>query len=159
MWRIQLLSARGRARWPAQRRALDQRYRDAPAAELVVPTLLAFAASKKATWADRRAPRDLWDLWALSRISWPATTFSTLRRPMPSGGRNSPAKHGSLSTRFRFGVAGQAFTSSTLRHRQTVVAPPLLDVLVIDHPGSPGSATRRAGSSAEDTVRGMMGGG
>jgi hypothetical protein len=28
----------------------------------------AFAASKTATWADRRAPRDLWDLWALSRI-------------------------------------------------------------------------------------------
>jgi hypothetical protein len=46
-----------------------------------------------------------------------------------------------------------------LRHQQTVVAPALLDVLVIDHPGSPGSATRRAGSSAEDAVRGMMGGG
>ena len=41
----------------------------------------------------------------------------------------------------------------------TLVAPALLDVLVIDHPGSPGSATRRAGSSAEDTVRGMIGGG
>jgi hypothetical protein len=63
------------------------------------------------------------------------------------------------SIRFRFGAGGQAFTSSTLRHQQTVVARALLDVLVIDHPGSPGSATRRAGSSAEDTVRGMMGGG
>lgn len=66
--RIQLLSARGRVLWPAERRALDQRYRDAPAAELIVPTLPAFAASKTATWADRRAPRDLWDLWALNRI-------------------------------------------------------------------------------------------
>ena len=45
-----------------------QRHRDAPAAELIVPTLPAFAASKAATWADRRAPRDLWDLWALNRI-------------------------------------------------------------------------------------------
>jgi hypothetical protein len=37
-------------------------------AELLVPTLPAFAASKTATWADRHAPRDLWDLWALSEI-------------------------------------------------------------------------------------------
>jgi hypothetical protein len=61
----QLLSARGRELWPTERRALQQRYHDAPAAELLVPTLPAFAASKTATWADRRAPRDLWDLWAL----------------------------------------------------------------------------------------------
>ena len=66
--RIQLLSARGRVSWPSERRVLEQRYRDAPAAELIVPTLPAFAASKTATWADRGAPRDLWDLWALSRI-------------------------------------------------------------------------------------------
>jgi predicted nucleotidyltransferase component of viral defense system len=66
--RIQLLSARGRVLWPTERRPLEQRYRDAPAAELGVPTLPAFAASKTATWADRHAPRDLWDLWALSRI-------------------------------------------------------------------------------------------
>jgi hypothetical protein len=66
--RIQLLSARGRVLWPTERRLLEQRYRDAPAAELTVPTLPAFAASKTATWADRRAPRDLWDLWALNRI-------------------------------------------------------------------------------------------
>ena len=66
--RIQLLSARDRVLWPTERRSLVQRYRDAPAAELIVPTLPAFAASKTSTWADRRAPRDLWDLWALSRI-------------------------------------------------------------------------------------------
>ncbi len=66
--RIQLLSARDRVLWPTERRPLWQRYGDAPAAELVVPTLPAFAASKTATWADRHAPRDLWDLWALDRI-------------------------------------------------------------------------------------------
>lgn len=66
--RIQLLAAHGRALWPTERRSLEQRYRDAPAAELIVPTLPAFAASKTATWADRHAPRDLWDLWALNRI-------------------------------------------------------------------------------------------
>ena len=51
--RIQLLSARGRVLWPTERRPLEQRYRDAPAAELTVLTLPAFAASKTATWADR----------------------------------------------------------------------------------------------------------
>jgi len=65
---IQLLSARDRIVWPSERRVLEQRYRDAPPAELSVPTLPAFAAGKTATWADRRAPRDLWDLWALSGI-------------------------------------------------------------------------------------------
>lgn len=66
--RLQLLSARDRTVWPTERRGLFQRYTDAPAAELIVPTLAAFAASKTATWADRLAPRDLWDLWALSKL-------------------------------------------------------------------------------------------
>lgn len=66
--KIQLLSSRDRTVWPAERRPLEQRYLDAPAAELLVPTLPAFAASKTSTWADRRAPRDLWDLWALKQI-------------------------------------------------------------------------------------------
>lgn len=66
--RLQLLSARDRVVRPTERRALFQRYADAPSAELLVPTLPAFAASKTATWTDRHAPRDLWDLWALNRL-------------------------------------------------------------------------------------------
>ncbi|WP_445165895.1 nucleotidyl transferase AbiEii/AbiGii toxin family protein [Mycolicibacterium sp. Dal123E01] len=66
--RVQLLSARQRVLWPTERHVVVQRYRDAPPADLEVPTLPAFAASKTATWADRHAPRDLWDLWALSQI-------------------------------------------------------------------------------------------
>ena len=66
--RIQLLSSRTRIVWPTERRSLDQRYADASAAELLVPTLPAFAASKTATWVDRQASRDLWDLWALSQL-------------------------------------------------------------------------------------------
>lgn len=66
--RIQLLSSRDRTVWPTERRSLVQRYADAPAAELLVPTLPAFAASKTATWFDRHASRDLWDLWALDQI-------------------------------------------------------------------------------------------
>jgi hypothetical protein len=66
--RLQLLSARDRVVWPTERRELVQRYTDAPAAEMLVPTLPAFAASKTATWTDWHAPRDLWDLRALSRV-------------------------------------------------------------------------------------------
>jgi predicted nucleotidyltransferase component of viral defense system len=66
--RIQLLSSRDRVVWPSERRVLVQRYTDAPTAELLVPTLPAFAASKTSTWADRHSARDLWDLWALSEL-------------------------------------------------------------------------------------------
>jgi len=66
--RLQLLSARDRVVWPGERRGLVQRYTDTPAAELFVPTLSAFAASKTSTWADRHSARDLWDLWALSEL-------------------------------------------------------------------------------------------
>lgn len=66
--KVQLLSSHGRTLWPAEPRSLEQRYHDAPPAELLVPTLPAFAAAKTATWHDRRAPRDLWDLWALAGI-------------------------------------------------------------------------------------------
>jgi predicted nucleotidyltransferase component of viral defense system len=64
--RIQLLRADGLADWPTEFRNLEQRYSDAPAARLRVPTLPAFAAMKTAAWAERRAARDLYDLWALA---------------------------------------------------------------------------------------------
>ena len=86
--RIQLLSGRGRVLWPTERRNIEQRYRDAPVAELIVPTLPAFAASKTTTWADRRAPRDLWDLWALSRIG--AVDSAALRLYRQFGPTNQP---------------------------------------------------------------------
>lgn len=63
-----MLSTKGRPTWPLERRQLEQRYGDAPPAELLVPTLAAFVAGKTVTWCDRRASRDLWDLWALDRI-------------------------------------------------------------------------------------------
>jgi predicted nucleotidyltransferase component of viral defense system len=66
--RLQLLSSHDRTVWPTERRSLIQRYADAPAAELLVPTLPAFVASKTATWVDRHAARDLWDLWAMNRM-------------------------------------------------------------------------------------------
>jgi hypothetical protein len=66
--RIQLLDAAGYPRWPTEPRDLEQRYADAPPARLEVPIRAAFVAGKTAAWHDRRACRDLWDLWALSRV-------------------------------------------------------------------------------------------
>jgi predicted nucleotidyltransferase component of viral defense system len=66
--RVQLLSSHDRVVWPHELRDLEQRYSDAPGARLQVPTLPSFAAGKTATWQERHAPRDLWDLWAMTRI-------------------------------------------------------------------------------------------
>ncbi|MQY25723.1 nucleotidyl transferase AbiEii/AbiGii toxin family protein [Nocardia aurantia] len=64
--KIQLLAGTGIPRWPLETRSLIQRYTDAPAATLEVPTRAAFVAAKTVAWHDRAAPRDLWDLWALA---------------------------------------------------------------------------------------------
>ncbi|MGV8875217.1 MAG: nucleotidyl transferase AbiEii/AbiGii toxin family protein [Rhodococcus sp. (in: high G+C Gram-positive bacteria)] len=66
--KVQLLSAEGRPAWPLENRRLEQRFEDALGAALTVSTRPAFVAGETATWCDRRASRDLWDLWALSRI-------------------------------------------------------------------------------------------
>ncbi|UNB56037.1 nucleotidyl transferase AbiEii/AbiGii toxin family protein [Mycolicibacterium sp. YH-1] len=108
--RLQLLSARDRVVWPTERRDLFQRYADAPVAELLVPTLPAFAASKTATWADRHAARDLWDLWALSRLGAIDATAATLyqrygptnRAPGPYLFRGAPS-----DAEWRTQLAGQ----------------------------------------------------
>lgn len=66
--KVQLLSPDGYPPWPTEVRSLEQRYSTVRPAALPVPTLPAFAAWKTVAWCDRRAPRDLWDLWALARI-------------------------------------------------------------------------------------------
>jgi hypothetical protein len=66
--RLQLLSAGGYPPWPTTPTEVFQRYDDANPVILRIPTREAFAAWKTVTWMDRHAPRDLWDLWALSRI-------------------------------------------------------------------------------------------
>ena len=108
--RLQLLSARDRIVWPTERRALVQRYADAPPAELLVPTLPAFAASKTSTWADRHAARDLWDLWALNAIgAIDAGAVDLFRRYGPTN--QPPADHmfttAPTDTEWRSQLAGQ----------------------------------------------------
>ena len=62
---VQLLAGDGYT-WPTEVRDIEQRYSDAPPARLRTLTAPAFAAAKLAAWMDRRAPRDLYDQWALS---------------------------------------------------------------------------------------------
>ncbi|KAA1423871.1 nucleotidyl transferase AbiEii/AbiGii toxin family protein [Mumia zhuanghuii] len=65
---IQLLAADGYPKWPTEERAIEQRYSDVAPARLRTLTAEAFAAAKAAVWFDRRAPRDLADLFGLARI-------------------------------------------------------------------------------------------
>ena len=62
---VQLLSGEG-YHWPTEVRDIDQRYSDAPPARLRTLTAAGFAAAKLSAWMDRHAPRDLYDLWAMS---------------------------------------------------------------------------------------------
>lgn len=63
---LQLLSQIGYPAWPTETRSIEQRYSDAPPAQLRVLTPPAFAAAKLSAWNDRRAARDLYDMWAMA---------------------------------------------------------------------------------------------
>lgn len=65
---IQLLPLDHYPPWPFEVRELVQRYADAGPATLSVPSMDAVVAWKTATYLDRRAPRDLWDLAALAQL-------------------------------------------------------------------------------------------
>lgn len=62
---IQLMSGDGYL-WPTEVRDIEQRYTDAPHARMRTLTSAGFAAAKLGAWVERRAPRDLYDLWALA---------------------------------------------------------------------------------------------
>lgn len=66
--RLQVLDGRGYALWRTERRSVDVRYSDVPDATLTVPTRASFVGMKLWAWGDRRAARDLYDLWALATI-------------------------------------------------------------------------------------------
>jgi predicted nucleotidyltransferase component of viral defense system len=122
--RVQLLSARNRMVWPTEQRALVQRYTDAPSAELLVPTLPAFAASKTSTWTDRHAARDLWDLWALNGIgAIDAVAVDLFRRYGPTN--QPPADHmfatAPADTEWRAQLAGQTRITISAKHALTTV--------------------------------------
>lgn len=122
--RIQLLSPTGYPRWPTEQVDLVQRYSDAPAARLTLPTAAGLAAAKAAAWHDRAASRDLWDLWALAvrghLTADAADLFARLgptnRRPDPATYTNPPSED-----RWRRDLAGQVRLTVTAAEACTVV--------------------------------------
>ncbi len=66
---VQLVTGEGFL-WPTEVRDIEQRYSDAPPARLRTLTAAGFASAKLATWMERHAPRDLYDLWALAERGW-----------------------------------------------------------------------------------------
>lgn len=89
--RLQLLSQDGYPAWPTQEQSLIQRYSDAPEARLETLTAPAFVANKTAAWVDRKAPRDLYDLWALAQLgAINAEARALFERHGPTGSRPQP---------------------------------------------------------------------
>lgn len=122
--RVQLLSPVGYPSWPTERVDLAQRYSDAPAAALSVLTPAAFVAAKTLAWQDRRAPRDLWNLWALAEDGFVtgeaadlyAKFGPTSRRPDPDGLGRAPDEE-----RWRRDVGGQTRLTVSAADAMTVV--------------------------------------
>jgi len=84
--KFQLVDTTDRARWPHEERDIMQRYSDAPPARLLVPTAPTVVAMKLTAWVDRRTPRDLYDLWAMSQRGMiTADAVETYRRFGQSG--------------------------------------------------------------------------
>ncbi|MGH3911491.1 MAG: nucleotidyl transferase AbiEii/AbiGii toxin family protein, partial [Pseudonocardiaceae bacterium] len=122
--RIQLLSAPGYPNWPTEQVDLVQRYSDTQPAVLTVPTPRGFVAAKAAAWHDRRASRDLWDLWALTErghltveaADLYARIGPTNRRPEPKDYTEPPAQD-----RWERDLGGQTQLTVTAAEAITVV--------------------------------------
>ena len=87
----QLLRAEGYPAWPIAAHDIYQRYSDVPSARLRTPTRDSFAAMKTAAWFERRAPRDLYDLWALAGVG--ALTRSAAQMFAAHTGFGMPQEH------------------------------------------------------------------
>ncbi|MGH3544771.1 MAG: nucleotidyl transferase AbiEii/AbiGii toxin family protein [Mycobacteriales bacterium] len=91
-------------------------------AALKVPTLSAFTAWKTATWCDRAAPRDLWDLRAIARMHGISARAADLFR------KHDPTDAPLLRTHYLVSNAGSMrlspATASKPRSGDTIVSIP-----------------------------------
>lgn len=130
--RVQLLDPMGRPDWPTERRDLLQRYSDVAPAALLVPTLPAFVASKTATWFDRRAPRDLFDLCGLARLGAMTKEAADLfARLGPTGHDPTPwmFDHAPSADEWFAELAGQTHLELTPEEARAVVLTAWAEVL------------------------------
>lgn len=89
---VRLLSATGYPAWPTEVFAIEQRYSDAPSAQLRVLTADGFVAAKLTAWLNRSAPRDLYDLWAMNEAGLiGGSAAATFARHGPTGRPLDPA--------------------------------------------------------------------
>lgn len=78
--------------WPWAPRDIGQRYEGCPPAVLNTLTPDGFVAAKTAAWCERKAPRDLYDLWALAREGHvTGAAAETFRRLGPTNTTPAPA--------------------------------------------------------------------
>lgn len=110
---IQLISSEGYANWPTTTSQLIQRYTDAPAATLTTFTPAAFAAAKTVAWANRAAPRDLYDLWALGEHGYITADAAALYR------RHGPTGNPPTATIF-FQAPSDAAWADALQHQTRI---------------------------------------
>lgn len=123
--RIQLLGATGYPRWPTKQADLVQRYSDAPPAQLITPTAAGFAGAKASAWRDRRASRDLWDLWALAeRGHLDQEAADLYARLGPTNQRPAPEDYDPAPNQSRWerDLAGQTRLTVTATEAAQIVA-------------------------------------
>lgn len=88
---VQLLTADRYPAWPVETTLIEQRYSDVGPATLRTLTLEAFVAAKTAAWIERRAPRDLYDLYGLAtRGAINTAAADIFRRLGPTGSAPGP---------------------------------------------------------------------
>jgi predicted nucleotidyltransferase component of viral defense system len=122
--RVQLLDTPGYPPWPTEARDLVQRYVDAPPARLNVLTRAAFTAAKTTVWVDRRACRDLYDLYQLAVVGAVDTEAAALyRRFGPTGHLPGPHDFDRApdATTWRRALSGQTRLDLSVQEAVAVV--------------------------------------
>lgn len=122
--RVQLLSASDYPPWPTEWRDLHQRYSTVPPARLPVLTEPAFVAAKTVAWVFRRAPRDLYDLWALGEKGLIDSRARALYCSLgPTGGPPAPVDFADPpgDDAWESELAGQTRLTITGQHALSVV--------------------------------------
>lgn len=92
--RVQLVDGRFYTPWPTHMAHIEQRYKGIDRTSLRTYTPLAFVCAKTSAWTDatRNAPRDLYDLWALSTQGWINAEAAQLYKSMgPTGSYPFPS--------------------------------------------------------------------
>ncbi|MDR2930727.1 MAG: nucleotidyl transferase AbiEii/AbiGii toxin family protein [Propionibacteriaceae bacterium] len=90
---IQLIDGTNYTDWPTQTSNINQRYSGVPPVRMRTYTARSFVGAKTSAWSEttRNAPRDLYDLWALTEKHWiDADAARLFKKHGPTGGYPEP---------------------------------------------------------------------